>query len=342
MSKMKSVIIYGVGLRCKYILDESSLFQSYFKNENLEVIGFSDSDSQIKNKIFYDNKFYDVMPREKCTPEQTDYIIITSNKYFREIRRELIEKGFKQECILQLDSFVDNILNNIYHKEMFLGKAGVEIGGPSFIFQNLYKICLSCDGVDFCTETVWKKKCNAVEYYYCDKKLGKTFISDAVDMKIIDDNSYDFILSSNNLEHIANPLKALKEFYRIVKPDGLILVAVPQKEKTFDHNREYTPFEHILSDYIQDVQENDLTHLNEILELHDLDMDKQAGDFESFKKRSINNLQNRCLHHHVFSPKCLVQMYEYMGLDIIQLTNIFGNYIILGKIGKIKERKGGL
>ncbi len=79
-------------------------------------------------------------------------------------------------------------------------------------------------------------------------------------MSIIDKNSYDFLLSSNNLEHIANPLRALKEFYRILKPGGILLITVPVKEKNFDHNRQYTSFEHILLDYIKNTQEDDLTH----------------------------------------------------------------------------------
>lgn len=329
---MKRVIIYGIGLRCKHILDNPSLFQRCFEKKGLEVVGFSDSNSRKSRKeIRYNNKVYYVVPESECTPEQTDYIIITSNKFFYEIREGLMENGFTEKNILKLDSFIDDILNDIYHKEFFLGKKGVEIGGPSVLFRNLYEICSGCDGVNYSSQTVWWKKENSDDYNYGGKKLGRILIADAVDMKIIDNGSYDFLLSSNNLEHIANPLKALHEFCRIVKPGGLILIIVPNKEKIFDHRRNYTSFEHILSDYKRDIQEDDLTHLDEILGLHDLDMDKQAGGFEAFKERSVNNFQNRCLHHHVFSKDCLMQMYDYMNLSVIKFADIFNAYIILGK-----------
>lgn len=332
---MKKVIIYGVGIRCRYILEFSSFFKMHFENKGFEVIGFSDGDSRkIKKEIRYNNKSYYVMPKNDCTPEKADYIIITSEKYFYEIKKELMMNGFKEDNILKLDAFIEAILNDVYHKEFFLGKKGIEIGGPSFIFKNLYGICSSCDGVNFSSETVWWKqnKTDGVEYNYGDKKLGKIFIADAIDMKMINDDSYDFLLSSNNLEHIANPLKALHEFRRIVRTGGVILIAVPIKEKTFDHRRNYTTFEHILSDYKNEIKEDDLTHLDEILELHDLNMDKQAGDFEAFKERSANNFQNRCIHHHVFSKDCLLQMYDYMNLSVIEFVDIFNNYVILGKV----------
>ena len=58
---------------------------------------------------------------------------------------------------------------------------------------------------------------------------------------------------------------------------------------------------HILSDYQNEVDEHDMTHFEEILEKHDLSLDKEAGTFEQFKSRGFDNYRNRCLHHHVSS-----------------------------------------
>ena len=60
------------------------------------------------------------------------------------------------------------------------------------------------------------------------------------------------------------------------------------------------------------LEKNDLTHLQEILELHDLNMDPGAGSFEEFKERSMNNVENRCLHQHVFDQALAVQLMTYM------------------------------
>jgi SAM-dependent methyltransferase len=56
----------------------------------------------------------------------------------------------------------------------------------------------------------------------------------------VPDASADFIISSHVLEHFADPIAALLEWYRIVRPDGYIYMIVPHMERTFDRGRERT------------------------------------------------------------------------------------------------------
>ena len=214
------------------------------------------------------------------------------------------------------------------YKKFFAGKNGLEIGGPSAIFEHIYKKCASCDGVNFSANTVWWNNNTANSYMYNNKTLGHVYIADAVNMSCLENNSYDFVMSSNNLEHIANPLKALKEFYRVLKKDGLMIILVPMKEKTFDHRREYTSFEHLISDYENNTPETDLTHLPEIIELHDYELDPPCGGRESFIKRSELNYQNRCLHHHVFSRESLEKIFAWLGMQIINIREFCNNYMV--------------
>lgn len=53
----------------------------------------------------------------------------------------------------------------------------------------------------------------------------------------INDNSFDFVFSDNVLEHTPNPIYALSEQYRIVKPGGIIYCVLPNKKATFDRKR---------------------------------------------------------------------------------------------------------
>lgn len=41
------------------------------------------------------------------------------------------------------------------------------------------------------------------------------------------DNHYDAVILSQVLEHVPNPTKALEEIYRILKPNGVLLLSVP-------------------------------------------------------------------------------------------------------------------
>jgi len=221
-------------------------------------------------------------------------------------------------------------------KELFANKSGIEIGGPSGMFKPhgfipLYNIVSNLDGCNFSNNTLWEGSISAEKSFkYWGDKTGIQIISEATDLAMVKDKTYDFIISSNCLEHIANPLKAVKEWLRVVKNDGLILLVLPNKTYCFDHKRPTTTFDHLLSDFNNDIKESDLTHLDEILELHDLNKDKRAGSFENFKKRSLENEKFRALHHHVFSIALLKQIFAFFELQIL-LTLENEELIILGK-----------
>jgi SAM-dependent methyltransferase len=55
------------------------------------------------------------------------------------------------------------------------------------------------------------------------------------------DNTLDYVLTSHVIEHFFDPIKALKEWHRVIKPGGYIFIIAPHKDRTFDKHREATP-----------------------------------------------------------------------------------------------------
>ena len=54
-----------------------------------------------------------------------------------------------------------------------------------------------------------------------------------------EDNTYDVILCNHVLEHIPNDTKAMQELYRVLKPNGIAILQIPQdlnRETTFEDN----------------------------------------------------------------------------------------------------------
>lgn len=196
-----------------------------------------------------------------------------------------------------------------------LNKKGVEIGGPSNTGDILYQNATTIDNVIYSKNTVWSNHTD--EYNYYQNKKGKVIINDAVNMTLVQNESYDFCFSSHSLEHIANPLKAISEWLRIIKTGGYIIIVVPEKSFCFDHKRNYTKFPILLSQFEKNVGEDDLSTLPEILLNHDLSLDPLAGDLENFTKRSLDNLNNRCLHHYVYSDELLMEICNYFRLRFI-------------------------
>ncbi len=324
----KNIVIYGLGIRFEKLFLQDYDFVNMLKNLEYKISDFVDK-GRSGQKIVFDSVEYDVISPFDINKEDSSRIIITSSKYYDEIKNELLAMGISESNIEFIDDFTKNCIKKMVHMDLFLNHKGVEIGGPSDLFASIYEMCASCDGVNYNDDTIWWKK-NTEKYEYKDDLLGKVLIADATDLGIIPDDSYDFVISSNNLEHIANPIKAVKEFKRIAKNKGAIMIVVPIKERTFDHNRENTSFQHMLNDFLNDIGEDDLSHLSEILELHDYEMDPACGGKEAFELRSKDNIRNRCLHQHVFDESGLREIFNYVGIDIINFFSLLGNYWIIG------------
>jgi len=216
------------------------------------------------------------------------------------------------------------------------GKEGLEIGGPSGAFQDsgilpIYRLVKSLDNCVFSKNTTWEgeRPEGRTFRYHSSKAYGFNFIREACSLHSILEHSYDFVLSSHNLEHVADPVRALKEWIRVMRPGGVIIIILPNCRNTFDHRRKPTTIAHMLEDYERGVGEADMTHLAEILELHDLSCDPAAGTFAQFHDRSLHNSENRCLHHHVFDENNSRALLEAVGLSVHTVELVKPHHIVL-------------
>ena len=202
------------------------------------------------------------------------------------------------------------------------GKTGLEIGGPSAIFRRrglfpVYPVAARIDNSNFSARTIWNDSLDSGFQFHKRRPCGKQYFFEATDLGEIDRNSYDFVLSSHVLEHVANPISALLEWIRVVVPGGVLVIVVPHRDGTFDHRRPVTALEHLIADFDRKTSESDTTHLAEILELHDLSRDPEAGSIDAFRSRAEKNLENRSLHHHVFDTTLAVELIDYSGLQLL-------------------------
>jgi SAM-dependent methyltransferase len=182
----------------------------------------------------------------------------------------------------------------------------------------VYPPAARIDNCNFGAETIWEGQIATGETFRYDRRRspGRQFVAEAACLDFAPSASYDFILSSHMLEHSANPMQALGEWRRVVKPNGTLAVILPHRDATFDHRRPVTTIQHLREDFERGTREDDLTHLPEILALHDLQRDPGGGSPESFELRSRRNFENRCLHQHVFDTRLAVELIDAMGLQI--------------------------
>jgi SAM-dependent methyltransferase len=81
---------------------------------------------------------------------------------------------------------------------------------------------------------------------------------DLVEVDIIDDGerltsvpkaSQDFIIANHFLEHCEDPLRTLQTLASRIKLGGVLFMAVPDADLTFDRERQSTTFSHLIEDH---------------------------------------------------------------------------------------------
>lgn len=128
---------------------------------------------------------------------------------------------------------------------------GLEIGGAA-----LNPFGLDTLNVDFTKElTIFKRE----EIKRCGTFLPVD-IEAPGDAIPVESGSFDFVVSSHVLEHFVDPIQTLQEWYRIVKPGGILFMIVPHKERTFDKDRPRTTLQELIDRHAGHTELNQDTH----------------------------------------------------------------------------------
>jgi SAM-dependent methyltransferase len=171
------------------------------------------------------------------------------------------------------------------------------------------------------------------------KIISPDIVADAEDLGVLSDESLDFVIARHVLEHIPNPIKALKEFYRVLKNHAILFISLPDKRYSFDHERPITRLEHIIEDYKNSAKTNDCEdHFKEWLEFVELKKDQPVAlTLEEIKKHTI--------HFHVWDPDAMIEIFNFLNEQFnINLTlkdyyYQIGDYNIIFIFEKISEQK---
>ena len=221
-------------------------------------------------------------------------------------------------------------------RELVRSAHGLEIGGPSPIFARgglipIYPSARQIDNVNFARTTTWERAITEGDTYrfHPGSVVGRQFIAEGADLRSVPTESYDFILSSHMLEHTANPLRALKQWAERLRVGGGLILVLPHRDGTFDHRRPVTSLQHLEADFENETAEGDLTHLQEVLELHDISRDAGISDAEALRTRALQNADIRSMHHHVFDTRLAVATLCRAGFEVVAVEPLEPYHIIV-------------
>lgn len=243
------------------------------------------------------------------------------NRLIKKLHVQIMALGWKGFLQMLRETAFDNKTDI---QPFVVNRNGLEIGGPtrSFFRHNIlsiYPVVRSLDNVNFSTNNIWSFKFKNSSVFHYDDKVGRQFVCEASNMESIKDNSYDFVVSSHVIEHLSDPVKAILEMKRVIKLQGFVILVVPHKEITFDHNRKTTELDHMIDDFKKNVPEGVTSHLDldEIIENYDYSLDSGISNKEDFIQRTKYNITNRALHQHVFITETILKLLDYCNLKIV-------------------------
>ena len=119
--------------------------------------------------------------------------------------------------------------------------------------------------------------------------------------------SQDFIIANHFVEHCENPIKTIMIHVSRLKPGGILYLAVPDKDRTFDRRRPVTPLDHVIKDFQDGPEWARFEHYREWARLVEKVPEAKAED----RARELIR-RHYSIHYHVWRQTDFQDMLGYM------------------------------
>ncbi len=133
-------------------------------------------------------------------------------------------------------------------------------------------------------------------------------VDDGERLTTIGDASQDFVIANHFLEHCEDPLRTLRQHFRVLKEGAVLFLSLPDKRYTFDILREVTPIEHLERDYREGPAWSRDAHFLEWAELVE-----RLTDPAAIRAR-VDELQrlNYSIHYHVWTMEDMLDLLRHL------------------------------
>lgn len=119
------------------------------------------------------------------------------------------------------------------------------------------------------------------------------------------DQSLDFVIANHFLEHSQDPIVTVSNQLRVLNPNGILYLALPDKRYTFDIDRPVTSFEHMVKDFEEGPGWSRRKHFEEWATF----VNKTQGEAE-IERRTNELLEiDYSIHFHVFTASEIVEFF---------------------------------
>lgn len=140
---------------------------------------------------------------------------------------------------------------------------------------------------------------------YTDNAVVARFSNPIEAQREFADESLDFVVAAHVIEHTPNPIGAIVECFRTLRPGGQLVLVVPDKRRTFDKPRELTPLEHLVLDFEQPDRARDFDNYLEFFRLA-----KRSATAQEDARRA--HAEGIDIHYHVWEPASFHRMMQHI------------------------------
>ena len=120
------------------------------------------------------------------------------------------------------------------------------------------------------------------------------------------DSSVDFVIANHFIEHTQDPLGTLANHLRVLRPGGVLYLAVPHRRRTFDADRRPVSLEHIVRDHREGPDWSRALHQEEWARL----VDKVPAAEVAARVQELEQ-SDYSIHFHVWAPREFRALLEY-------------------------------
>jgi predicted SAM-dependent methyltransferase len=150
-------------------------------------------------------------------------------------------------------------------------------------------------------------------------------VDDGETLATVADGSQDFVAANHFFEHCEDPIGTLRNLLRVVRPEGVVYLSIPDKRRMFDRDRPSTTFEHVVADHERGPEVSRAQHYDEVVRL----ASKVQGETAIAERVKELREQNFRIHFHCWSQtdflKFLCALQERPGFPPFDLAEFVAN-----------------
>jgi len=136
-------------------------------------------------------------------------------------------------------------------------------------------------------------------------------LDDGTRLDRVADASQDFVIANHLIEHAPDPLGAIDNMLRVLKKNGRLFLAIPDKRFSFDVDRPVTPLQHLIKDHEEGPEWSRKEHYEEWVRF----VDKQEGA-EGEKQVLELMKMDYSIHFHVWSSIEMLEMFALLKKEM--------------------------